>query len=241
MSARRTVLIQLESIVDSSDGQASAWTRALRNGGYEVSFAEVRERIGMGCDRLLQDLSGLSPGSAAAPRIVADRRHLFHSLHLANVTIHPGGRDLIARLHRAGYTLVLTSACDCDLTEQRELLEHVSLRDAFDEILTRPNSARCKPAPDTRWAGSERGRTPVSECLLLGDTPYDVAAARDAGVASIALESGGWPADALGGAVAIYRDPLDLLRNFELSPLARSPLYDRCMQRSFAEMPSHFP
>ena len=42
---------------------------------------------------------------------------------------------------------------------------------------------------------------------MIGDTPYDIEAAGRAGVASIALRSGGWGDDELQGALAIYDDP----------------------------------
>ncbi len=56
---------------------------------------------------------------------------------------------------------------------------------------------------------------------MLGDTPYDIEAAARAGVPTIALRCGGWWDDqALGGAVAIYNDPADLLSQYDESPLA---------------------
>ena len=58
---------------------------------------------------------------------------------------------------------------------------------------------------------------------MVGDTPYDVEAARRVGVRMIALRCDGWTDDALAGAVAIYDDPEDLLARYETSPLARPP------------------
>jgi phosphoglycolate phosphatase-like HAD superfamily hydrolase len=55
---------------------------------------------------------------------------------------------------------------------------------------------------------------------MLGDTPYDIEAAQRAGVRTIAVRCGGWWADdALGGAVAIYDDPAELVREYDASPL----------------------
>jgi phosphoglycolate phosphatase-like HAD superfamily hydrolase len=57
---------------------------------------------------------------------------------------------------------------------------------------------------------------------MLGDTPYDIEAARRAGVAAIAVRCGGWDDAALAGAIAIYDDPAALLAAWPRSPLARS-------------------
>jgi phosphoglycolate phosphatase-like HAD superfamily hydrolase len=57
------------------------------------------------------------------------------------------------------------------------------------------------------------------DAVLIGDTPYDVEAARAAGVASIAFRCGEWDDHALEGAIALYDDPWDLMRNLDSSPL----------------------
>ncbi len=54
---------------------------------------------------------------------------------------------------------------------------------------------------------------------MIGDTPYDVEAARAAGVRVIALRSGGWTDEDLRGADAVYDDPADLLAHPDDSPL----------------------
>jgi len=56
---------------------------------------------------------------------------------------------------------------------------------------------------------------------LLGDTPYDVEAAQRAGMATLALRSGGFSDADLAGALAIYDDAADLLARYDESPLGR--------------------
>jgi phosphoglycolate phosphatase-like HAD superfamily hydrolase len=58
------------------------------------------------------------------------------------------------------------------------------------------------------------------EAIMLGDTPYDVQAARAAGVGCVAFRSGGWQDPDLAGALAVYDDPADLLARFDASPFA---------------------
>ena len=48
------------------------------------------------------------------------------------------------------------------------------------------------------------------QAVLVGDTAYDVASARRAGVRAIAVRSGGWRDGELDGAVAIFDDVADL-------------------------------
>lgn len=223
----RTVIVELDALLASaSDGRAAAWTTALGNAGYDVAFAEVRQRIGMGPERLLAELAGLSPDSAAARTIEEDFRSTFESVHLERVSVLPGARDLLARFGREGYVIVLTSSGDSDSRAMHELLRHVQLANAFDEAMVLPRGARSKPAPDLVLSALERTRTPASQAVVIGDTPHDLAAARAACVPSIGLSSGGWPPFSLSGSVAVYREPVDLLDNFEMSPLSRSSAFE---------------
>jgi phosphoglycolate phosphatase-like HAD superfamily hydrolase len=53
---------------------------------------------------------------------------------------------------------------------------------------------------------------------MIGDTPYDIEAARRAGIATIALRCGGWDDASLQGSIAIYDDPRDLQDRLAVSP-----------------------
>jgi phosphoglycolate phosphatase-like HAD superfamily hydrolase len=65
------------------------------------------------------------------------------------------------------------------------------------------------------------GNPSVDETLVIGDTPYDIEAARKIGLRTIAVRCGGFPEDSLREAIAIYDDPADLLARYRDSPLAR--------------------
>jgi phosphoglycolate phosphatase-like HAD superfamily hydrolase len=56
---------------------------------------------------------------------------------------------------------------------------------------------------------------------MIGDTPYDIAAASQAGVKIVAFRSGGWDDEGLAGAIALYDDPADLIARFDSSPFGR--------------------
>jgi HAD superfamily hydrolase (TIGR01509 family) len=138
----------------------------------------------------------------------------------ARVSVLPGVRDLLARFQREGYCLALTSPDDSRRT--REQLERAQISSAFDAIAALPLPARPNPKPDILRAALEETGTPPARAIAIGSTPDDIDAARATGVVSIALLSGGFPGFSLRGAIAVYRDPLDLLENFEMSPLSRS-------------------
>ena len=61
----------------------------------------------------------------------------------------------------------------------------------------------------------------ADEAVMLGDTPYDIESASGAGVRVIAFRSGGWDDADLGGAIATYDGPADLLAQYDRSPLGQ--------------------
>ena len=100
------------------------------------------------------------------------------------------------------------------------MLRRVGLDDLVDEKTSSSDARRSKPDPDIVQAALEKSGLSREEAVLLGDTPYDVEAGHRAGVATVALLCGGWNADELDDAAAIYEDPADLLRRFSSSPFS---------------------
>jgi phosphoglycolate phosphatase-like HAD superfamily hydrolase len=76
----------------------------------------------------------------------------------------------------------------------------------MDATVSHGDVDRSKPDPDIVAAALDKTRLRPGEAVMVGDTPYDVAAAARAGVSTIAVRSGGWDGDDLRGAVVIVDD-----------------------------------
>ena len=70
-------------------------------------------------------------------------------------------------------------------------------------------------------AALEKAGVTAEQAMMLGDTPYDVGAATRAGVDIVAVRCGGWDGEDLQGAIAIYDDPMDVLRHYSTSPFGK--------------------
>jgi phosphoglycolate phosphatase-like HAD superfamily hydrolase len=117
-----------------------------------------------------------------------------------------------------GYVVVAASSAK---REELEPLLRVADADLLmDDKTSSDDAERSKPDPDIVQAALARAQASASEAVMIGDTPYDVEAARRAGVRIIAFRCGGWADEDLRGAVAIYDGPWDLLEKLEQSPLA---------------------
>ena len=214
------VLMDIDgTLLDSANAQAQSWLRVLQDFGYEVKFGQVRARIGMGQDRLLRELCGISEASPRARRMLTIRELLLRSHYLPKLTVMPRAHELISRLQEDGAdVLIATSA---SRSEAMALLGHARLLTDFDHVVCKEDASQTKPAADIVRTALDRAGLRPEQALFVASSPYDLAAAHAAHVPSVALRSGGWPDSALLDASDVYDDLSQLLAHFASSPLAR--------------------
>jgi HAD superfamily hydrolase (TIGR01509 family) len=217
--AVRAVLLDVDgTLVDSNDAHARAWSEALRETGREVPYDEIRWRIGMGGDKLTPEVTGLDPESPEGKRLRERAGEIFRQKYVKGLKALPGARELLERFRAEGLALVVaTSASKADM---KEILKTGGLGELIDERTSSSDAESSKPDPDIIEAAVERSGRHSGECVMLGDTPYDVTAARRAGVTVVGLRSGGWTDEELAGAAAVYDGPADLLARYDSSPFA---------------------
>ena len=90
----------------------------------------------------------------------------------------------------------------------------------MDDTTSSDDADESKPAPDIIEAALKKASASPAEAIMIGDTPYDIAAAQRAGVRAIAFRCGGWSDADLKGAIEIYDGPWDLLARVDESALA---------------------
>jgi HAD superfamily hydrolase (TIGR01509 family) len=214
----RGVILDVDgTLVDSNDAHARAWEEALKEGGFDVSFERVRPLIGMGGDKLLPAVTGLAEEHPRARRAGERRGEIFKERFLPSLRAFPRTRELLLRMRAAGLKLAVASSA-----EPAELEALLRIAGADDVVLgssSADDAGSSKPDPDVVHAALGRLALDAARVVMIGDTPYDVEAAGRAGVAAIAFRCGGWNDERLGGAIAIYDGPADLLARFDSSPL----------------------
>ncbi len=205
----RSVLLDVDgTLVDSNDAHAQAWVEVLAKHGHAVSFERVRSLIGMGGDRLVEEVTGLPKESKENERIGKARSELFLATYMPRLRPMPGARKLVLALQRAGCDVAIASAAKGD--ELEPLLAIADVKDLIEARTTSTDVEESKPAPDIVEAALAKISAERSRAVMVGDTPYDLRAAHGAGIAMIGVTCGGWPADAFPGAVGVFRDPEEL-------------------------------
>ena len=197
------------TLIDSNGAHADAWARALTEHGFPHEPAAIRALIGMGSDKLLPRVAGLEVESARGQAILARKKALFDE-QLPHLRPTRGARSLVAFLLERGRRLVVATSADDQ--EMDAILAQAGVADLIPRRTSSDDADRSKPDPDIVRAALARAHSEPRDAVMIGDTPYDIEAARRAGVDAIALRCGGHWTDAdLSGAIAIFDDPQDLL------------------------------
>jgi HAD superfamily hydrolase (TIGR01509 family) len=203
-----SVLLDVDgTLVDSNAAHAHAWAQALAEAGFDIDLPRIRTLIGVGGDRLVEELTGIPRDADRNAALNARRSKLFLERWIRDVRPLPGARTLVGRLHDDGYRYAIASAAKPE--ELEPLLALAGLTDLVEIRTTSGDVEESKPDPEiVRVAMKRLGAVPETT-VMVGDTPYDIQAATDAGIACIAVTSGGWQREALAGAIAVFAGPAE--------------------------------
>ncbi len=191
------------TLVDSVYQHVLAWREAMAAVGIELAVWTIHRRIGMSgglmANAILRE-TGHAVTAEEASRLL--RLHAEAYARLANqVRPLPGARELLAYLSRAGVSWAI--ATSGRLESARPTLEALGVP-AGVPIVTRDQVGHAKPDPDLFLAAAERIGVPIGDSVVVGDSVWDLLAARRARALSIGLLSGGYGQDELERAGA-YR------------------------------------
>lgn len=223
MPSDAAVILDVDgTLVDSNDAHARAWVDAFAEHGVTVAFDHVRRSVGMGGDKLMPEVSGIEESSALGEKIAGCRGELFASKYLPSIKPFPQVRELLQRFADDGFVLAVASSAK--ESELGPLLERADVQDLISSKTSSDDAENSKPDPDIVVAAVKQAGCPKDRAIMIGDTPYDVTAARRAGIEIVGFECGGWTREALVGAVAVYRDAAHLLAEYNSSLFSRSAL-----------------
>jgi HAD superfamily hydrolase (TIGR01509 family) len=204
------------TLIDSVYQHVLAWQEALTAFGIELAVWKIHRRIGMSgglfVTALLRETGGtLSTGqirelNLAHAEAYGRRRHTIRPL--------PGARELLAALTRQNITWAIATSGLA--ISARPALDLLGLP-ADTPLITRDQVRHAKPDPDLFLAAAARVGVDIGNAVVVGDSIWDLLAARRAGALSIGLLSGGYGSDELerAGAYRVYADPADLLAHLD--------------------------
>jgi HAD superfamily hydrolase (TIGR01509 family) len=193
-----------------------AWREALDQAGMDVSVWRIHRKMGMSGGLFASALLRETGREVTAPE--AARLRELHAAAFAGLAGQvqplPGARELLRSLSELGVPWAI--ATSGYMASARPALELLDLPEGVP-VVTRDQVARAKPDPDLFLAAAERLGADIADAIVVGDSIWDLLAARRVRALGVGLLSGGYGPDELerAGAYRVYEDPADLLRHLD--------------------------
>jgi len=206
------------TLVDTNYHHAIAWYRAFRRHEIVLPIWRIHRHIGMGGDQIVKALTDERTDRERGDQIRSVEKDLYLEL-IDEVEPMAGSRELIEDLKRRGHAVVLASSAKED--EVEHYLDLLDARELADGWTTSADVEATKPEPDLVRAALDRGDADPGEAIMVGDTTWDIDAAANAGVQTIAVRTGGFGADELerAGAIAVFESVQELCSALDRTPL----------------------
>jgi HAD superfamily hydrolase (TIGR01509 family) len=204
------------TLIDSVYQHVLAWHEALEEMGLSLAVWRIHRRIGMSGGLLVQAL-----GREIGQRLTSEQAQELQKRHAAAYEQYqgaiqplPGARDLLQQLSRTGVPFAIATSGRPE--GARSGVERLAIGPGVP-VITRQEVQRAKPDPDLFLAAAERLNVPIGRAMVVGDSVWDLLAARRAGCLGVGLLSGGYGKEELEqvGAYRVYQDPADLLSHLD--------------------------
>lgn len=211
----RAALLDVDgTLIDANYQHALAWYRAFRRHRIVLPVWRIHRHVGMGGDQIVTALVGEQLDAEKGEEIRGTRDELYQEL-IDEVAPLEGARELIVDLKERGFTAVLASS-----SPQKEIDHYLELLGGphVDAWTTKDDVESTKPAPDLVRAALEKAGT--DDAVMIGDTPWDIEAARKAGIETVTVITGGFSEQELrdAGSAAVYESVDDLRRRLDEPP-----------------------
>ncbi len=204
------------TLVDSVYQHVLAWRDALEQAGMPLAVWRIHRRIGMSGGLFVNALARETGQAMDADEVA--RMQTLHAeafrRYSDQVRPLPGSRELMAYLAKMGVPHAIATSG----YKEGALLSIRKIGIESDiPIVTRDQVAHAKPDPDLFLTAAERLGVPIEDSVVVGDSIWDLLAARRARALGVGLLSGGYGAEELqrAGAYRVYEDPADLLAHLD--------------------------
>lgn len=215
-----TAILDIDgTLVDTNYQHALAWFRAFRQHGIVLPVWRIHRHIGMGGDQLVEALTDKRTESEQGEDIRSAEKALYMAV-IDEVEPMQGSRDLLVELQRRGHRIVLASSARS--TEADHYLDLLDAREIADAWTTSADVEATKPEPDLIKAAIAKVDADPDDAVMIGDATWDIKAASNAGVATLAVMTGGFSKAELeeAGAAAVFESVAELHERLDETPLA---------------------
>jgi HAD superfamily hydrolase (TIGR01549 family) len=205
------------TLVDSVYQHVLAWKEALDREGIELSVWRIHRKIGMSgglfTNQLLRE-TGLEISDELVERLRRSHASAYRGL-AGQIRPLPGARELLSTLTDASIPWAIATSGRMETASATLQLLDFDLSRV--PVITRDMVKYAKPDPDLFLAAAERLGAAIETAVIVGDSIWDMLAARRCRGLGVGLMSGGYGSNELerAGATRVYEDPADLLTHLD--------------------------
>ena len=214
------------TLVDTNPLHASAWSRAMKRFGFAIDEERIIGEIGKSGSMLVPAVLGerVEKEQGDALRDAHDEIFLDLLDH-EPVRVFRGAEAIFNRAREAGIRTAVATGSGQESLEKMMERAGFDLFGLADEVISDDDVETGKPCPDPVEAAAAKLELSPAQCILIGDTPYDVASARRAGALCLGVLTGVHPTDTMysEGARAVYDDIGAVAEDFDEAMRVSSP------------------
>jgi HAD superfamily hydrolase (TIGR01549 family) len=210
------VLFDLDgTLLDSVYEHVQAWWSTLNDAGILVPKWMIHRRIGMSGKSFVKEMLREYAPDAQPDIDALEKQHdqRFKD-SLSNIAPLRGADELLRHLHQAKVRTAIATTGNRKQTSL--LLKKLNLPKGMP-VLTGDDVKQAKPSPDIFVIAAQSLKTALHDCIVVGDSVWDLLAAGRKGALGVGMLSGGYGDEELhrAGAFRIYSDPMDMLLHLE--------------------------
>jgi HAD superfamily hydrolase (TIGR01549 family) len=196
------------TLMDTNYLHVEAWANALEEVKDPVPRAVIHKQIGKGSDKLIPVFVEGEEASEKASELHKE----FYAEFQDRSHVLPGAKELISSPSEQGYEIWLATSAEQEELEQN--LKKLEAEDRIAGVVSSEDAEESKPSPDIFELALERAGCSAEEGVVVGDSVWDIEAAKKAAVKAVAVLTGGAFSRAEledAGAYAAYEDCAELL------------------------------
>lgn len=215
-----SVLVDVDgTLIYSNEYHARAWKETLERYGVELPISNLRLLIGMGGDKILAQIFGSSLDEKKKKAITQEVDSTYVEKYVWQVKAIPGAVELLRNLYTMGIRVALATSGKKQVFEAA--MRVAPVLDYCVGYTTADDAHTTKPDPAIFLAAIRKFGFEAASTVAIGDTPYDIEAAKKVPCRAIAVRTGGFPYQMLALADEQYDSVDHLNRMLHTSILAR--------------------
>ena len=173
------------TLMDANYLHVEVWARAFEEAGARPPRSRIHHEVGMGSEKLIREFV------EEAQKV--ERVSELHGEYYARLQERghplPGAKELIASLVERGYEVWLATSAEPEELEHH--MQELEAEGKISGIVSSDEAEESKPAPDIFGLALERAGAAPEEAVAVGDSIWDIEAAKEAGMRAAAVMTGG--------------------------------------------------